>query len=123
MSLHAVGSKKERCMIFADAEVRGIIDMIFDNCANTELPNVHAMRVCSITEVIQTVLLPFRRAFFVYYMGDVHCKMCIICKLVEYIKTLTNILIDTQDPYILWAECALAVWERKQESRLLRLLV
>ena len=74
MALHAVGSKKEQCMIFADAEVRGIIDMIFDNCANTELPNVHAMRVCSITEVIQTVLLPFRRAFFVYYMGDVHCN-------------------------------------------------
>ena len=66
----------------------------------------------SFTDIVQQVITPFRTAFFTYYNNDTTCELCIICKLKEYNKILKIILLDLEDPSILWSDCIIALWER-----------
>ena len=108
-----MGPKDKQRTDFALVEIYGVVELVFEAYeATCGMDSLYAARLCSFTDIVQKIVTPFRKAFFTYYMGDVDCELCIVCKLKEYNKKLKNILIDLEDPSILWSECILALWER-----------
>ena len=93
-------------------EIHAFIELILDNYSSNHMSYAYAEQLYKLTDLVQNLLVRFRRAFIVYYLAGKSNTICIICELEKYIKHLKSILIDVHDPHILWAKCALALWKR-----------